>query len=402
MENELMVFDYEAVDVVTAGKLKKHETAIRNIQSKAVYEIGEELKAAHDELADHNGGTFYAWCRSIGFNTSTVKNILNYHEYVSQNLTNGDLIESLPKSLVYEAARPSTPQELKDGVANGDITSLQQFKKLKAELEATKNVLRTTETKLGEKDQQVGDLVKEVRAMKEEKYSAKNYESKAYNDAIKESLHLKEMISKQMEELEAVKKERDKFKNDNMVMKDGLAATRSNEERAQNNYDRFIREPNEAQAEAASLRETVRRQADELSERPQVEVEKRVEVVPEDYDFIKKANAGLHRRIAELEAHAKGMSLQELAEKDEQRKQYLKTLDEETEAAQQVRKVFGDIICLPDDEAEMRELARCYLDWSARKNETLEDARRTLQEAQAKLNILAEQFGVGVTLKVVK
>lgn len=113
MANEIQPFNYGEIEPATAEKLKRHAAAIRGIQSKAIYEIGEELQAAHDELADHNGGTFYAWCESIGIGRDTVKRILHYHEYVGANCTNRDLIESLPRSLVYEAARPSTPQELK-------------------------------------------------------------------------------------------------------------------------------------------------------------------------------------------------------------------------------------------------------------------------------------------------
>ena len=148
MANEIQPFNYGEVEPATAEKLKRHEIAIRNIQSKAIYEIGEELQAAHDELADHNGGTFYAWCEQIGFKRETVKNIMNYRKFVDQNLVNGDFIESLPKSLVYEAARPSTPQELKDGVARGDITTLPQFKKLKAELEAANERVKKLEYNL--------------------------------------------------------------------------------------------------------------------------------------------------------------------------------------------------------------------------------------------------------------
>ena len=77
MENEIVTFDYTELDVITADKLKKHEVAIKNIQSNAIYKIGEELQAAHDELANYRNGTFFAWCDRLGFKRETVKNILN-------------------------------------------------------------------------------------------------------------------------------------------------------------------------------------------------------------------------------------------------------------------------------------------------------------------------------------
>ena len=132
MANEIQPFNYGEIEPATAEKLKRHATAIRGIQSKAIYEIGEELQSAHDELADHNGGTFYAWCESIGIGRDTVQRILRYHEFVAANCGNRELLESLPKSLIYEASKKSTPQELKDKVASGDVTTLPEFKKLKS------------------------------------------------------------------------------------------------------------------------------------------------------------------------------------------------------------------------------------------------------------------------------
>lgn len=82
------------------------------------------------------GGHFYAWCESIGLKVKTVQNILAYHDLVRQNLPNQAMLEELPKSLVYEVARKSAPPELKQGVLNGDITTLKEYKALKAELEA--------------------------------------------------------------------------------------------------------------------------------------------------------------------------------------------------------------------------------------------------------------------------
>ena len=302
MENELMVFDYEAVDVVTAGKLKKHETAIRNIQSKAVYEIGEELKAAHDELANHNGGTFYAWCRSIGFNTSTVKNILNYHEYVSQNLTNGDLIESLPKSLVYEAARPSTPQELKDGVASGDITTLPQFKKLKAELEATKNVLRTTESKLTSAEQERDD---EKR---------KNAEL----DSIRANI---------------MKQNADYAQENHRLKIDNNALAHENEQ---------LR--NQPQAE------------------PEIRVvEKRVEVIPDEYKKAFMENQRMRKELATYKAHSQGQTLQELTQIDKEYADLEKSYDEEEKACQRLEQFAMLPYFYPDGPIEARELVRCYM-----------------------------------------
>lgn len=120
-------FDVAEVTTVVAEKLRKHEMTIKGIQSKAIYEIGEELKAAQQELANHRNGMFYAWCESIGMKITSVKNILGYHDFISQNLTNKDILETLPKSLVYEAGKKSAPAELTQKVLDGEITTHKQW-----------------------------------------------------------------------------------------------------------------------------------------------------------------------------------------------------------------------------------------------------------------------------------
>lgn len=343
MENELMVFDYEAVDVVTAGKLKKHETAIRNIQSKAVYEIGEELKAAHDELADHNGGTFYAWCRSIGFNTSTVKNILNYHEYVSQNLTNGDLIESLPKSLVYEAARPSTPQELKDGVANGDITSLPEFKKLKAELEATKNVLRTTESKLTSAEQERDDEKRKNADL----------------DSIRANI---------------MKQNADYAQENHMLKMDNNALAHENEQ---------LR--NQPQAE------------------PEIRVvEKRVEVIPDEYKKAFMENQQLKKELAAHRAHAQNMTVQELAQTDKEFDDLQKSYEEEERTSKRLEYFETLSSFFPEGQIEARELARCFLKFHGNEPAIVHTVQQNLRLAIDSMTWIYDALTAKPKLEVVK
>lgn len=349
MTNGIQPFNYGEVEPETAEKLKRHAAAIKGIQSKAIYEIGEELQAAHDELADHNGGTFYAWCESIGIGRDTVKRILHYHEYVGANCTNRDLIESLPRSLVYEAARPSTPQELKDKVASGDVTTLPEFKKLKAELEATKNVLRTTESKLGEKDAEIEEANKRAHAA---------------------NLAQDVALTKQCEYKESL----------------GIAEA----------------ERDEAKAEADQLREKLRKKDEELLNRPERETVVTKEVVPDDYNDIKEGNAILRRQVAELRAHAQGMSLQEYAQKDEKHREFVKTVDEEYASAKRIRSILSTLVQIQMHEAEIREDARCFLKVSSDREETLADAQDTVRKAKRGIEILEEAFFTSSPLKVVK
>lgn len=139
-------FDVAEVTTDVAEKLRKHEMTIKGIQSKAIYEIGEELKAAQQELANHRNGMFYAWCESIGMKITSVKNILGYHDFISQNLTNKDILETLPKSLVYEAGKKSAPAELTQKVLDGEITTHKQWQEeMKAMKERAEQAERAKE-----------------------------------------------------------------------------------------------------------------------------------------------------------------------------------------------------------------------------------------------------------------
>lgn len=139
-------FDVAEVTTEIADKLRKHELTIKGIQSKAIYEIGEELKAAQQELANHRNGMFYAWCESIGMKITSVKNILGYHDFISQNLTNKDILETLPKSLIYEAGKKSAPAELTQKVLDGEITTHKQWQEeIKAMKERAEQAERAKE-----------------------------------------------------------------------------------------------------------------------------------------------------------------------------------------------------------------------------------------------------------------
>ncbi|MBU2702696.1 hypothetical protein Ga0466249_003831 [Sporomusaceae bacterium BoRhaA] len=85
-------------------------------------------------------------------------------------------------------------------------------------------------------------------------------------------------------------------------------------------------------------------------------VEQPVQVVPPDYERIKRENA-------EFKARQQNMSLQQLAQVDENYQQYLKSEAEEEKAAKLVHKVLSALLDLPTG-LEIEELARCYLKFS--------------------------------------
>lgn len=134
-----VVFDYSELDSETAEQLGKISENVINIKKKYIFDMAEQVKKAHDLLANHYGGKFGAWCESVGISrrigemlNNVAKQFRNISSEQRQNLeklTDGNV------KLLYEAARPSAPAELVEAVKNGDITTHKDYIALKKELE---------------------------------------------------------------------------------------------------------------------------------------------------------------------------------------------------------------------------------------------------------------------------
>lgn len=162
--NEIQAkFDYAKVGSDVAEELRKHEVAIRAVQAKAIYEIGSKLQAAHELLAKNRYGNFYSWCSTyLGLSSTTVDNFIHGYKLIAQNLGKRDMLEELPKSLLYAAGAESAPPELTQKVLDGEITTHKQWQKEKKALEAEKKQLesdkRQAEARAEQAEQELQDL----------------------------------------------------------------------------------------------------------------------------------------------------------------------------------------------------------------------------------------------------
>ena len=135
----VVVFDYSELDTDTAEQIGKISENVLNIKKKYIFDMAEQVKKAHDLLANHYGGKFGAWCESVGISrrigemlNNVAKQFRNISSEQRQNLeklTDGNV------KLLYEAARPSAPPELVEAVKNGDITTHKEYIALKKQLE---------------------------------------------------------------------------------------------------------------------------------------------------------------------------------------------------------------------------------------------------------------------------
>lgn len=131
-----VVFDYSELDNETAEQLGKISENVINIKKKYIFDMAEQVKKAHDLLANCKNGLFGAWCMSIGISRDTGNNLVNIAEsFGNISAEEQKNLSQLKPSLLYEAARPSAPDELVEAVKNGDITTHKEYIALKKQLE---------------------------------------------------------------------------------------------------------------------------------------------------------------------------------------------------------------------------------------------------------------------------
>ena len=380
-------FDYAEVSADLGASLRKHEATIRGIQSKAIYDIGEELAAARDEMSgtagNHVGGRFYAWCESIGLKVKTVQNILAYHDFVRQNLPNQAMLEELPKSLVYEVARKSAPPELKQGVLNGDITTLKEYKALKAELEAeqkaraeAENQRAAFEQKAMETEQraqtEVADVKHRIRILKSQHEQERNDLNQQAVQAKAELESLKVELLHKQSEVDALKHEQ-KMQTEPQVVEIPDTASREEIARLRDQLAQSRKTVERQEARAASAEKSLAYQMERAS-----------------------------KAQAELQALKNGMSLQVYAEEHKEFSQYQKSADEEYKTASLARKWLSNVFNCPNTEPELREWIRCLIKMHEDKQEAILSIRDDVDSAIKKLQIFHDVLAGACGVRRVK
>ena len=161
-----VVFDYSELDTDTAEQLGKISENVLNIKKKYIFDMAEQVKKAHDLLANCKNGLFGAWCMSIGISRDTGNNLVNIAEtFGNISAEEQKNLSQLKPSLLYEAARPSAPVELVEAVKNGDITTHKEYIELKKELERTKETAKNQSLTIDDLLKQQSELVKQNSGM---------------------------------------------------------------------------------------------------------------------------------------------------------------------------------------------------------------------------------------------
>ena len=144
-------FDYSGLSDQTVADLHLPEKEYQNgkkMAARGYIRMGEAVGIAHDVLVancdKHNNqyseDNFRKWCLSIGITKDTAYRLLKISSmFESSSPRQQDILQELPPSLLYAAAKPSAPPELVGQVKSGDITTYKEYQELLAQLKAEKD-----------------------------------------------------------------------------------------------------------------------------------------------------------------------------------------------------------------------------------------------------------------------
>ena len=137
-------FDFGADDQTNALLLQDAQTFITGNMARIM-----AAKHAHDLTANHYMGSWGKWCTAVGISRDTGDNMVRVAEQFGNiQLEGKSILDVQPMKLLYAAAKPSTPEVVKQAVFSGDITTYKEYQDLMAQLKAEKERADSVEAQL--------------------------------------------------------------------------------------------------------------------------------------------------------------------------------------------------------------------------------------------------------------
>lgn len=127
-------FDFGADDQTNALLLQDAQTFITGNMARIM-----AAKHAHDLTANHYQGSWGKWCAAVGISRDTGDRMVSVAAQCGNiQLEGKSILDVQPLKLLYAAAKPSTPEVVKQAVFTGDITTYKEYQELMAQLKAEK------------------------------------------------------------------------------------------------------------------------------------------------------------------------------------------------------------------------------------------------------------------------
>ena len=178
-------FDFGAYDQTNALLLQDAQTFIVGTTARIM-----AAKHAHDLCANNKNGTWGKWCATVGISRDTGDRFVNIAAQCGNIQLDGkSILDVQPMKLLYAAAKPSTPEAVKQAVFSGDITTYKEYQDLMAQFKAEKERADAAE------------------AREEEAWNLRESASQKYNAALADVNNLAAANQRKNKELEAVKKD---------------------------------------------------------------------------------------------------------------------------------------------------------------------------------------------------
>lgn len=137
-------FDFGADAQTNALLLQDAQTFITGNMARIM-----AAKHAHDLTASHYKGSWGKWCAAVGISRDTGDRMVSVAAQCGNIEIEGKpILDVQPLKLLYAAAKPSTPQEVKEAVFSGDITTYKEYQDVMAQLKAEKERAKTAESQL--------------------------------------------------------------------------------------------------------------------------------------------------------------------------------------------------------------------------------------------------------------
>ena len=227
-------FDYSGLSDQTVADLHLAEKEYRSgkkMAARGYIRMGEAVGIAHDALVancdkhnnQHSEDNFRKWCLSIGITKDTAYRLLQISSmFESSSPRQQDILQELPPSLLYAAAKPSAPQELVEKVKNGEVATnkayqdlLKENQQLRTERDkARADQLSTAKdcNRLGLKVSQEKDRADKAEAREEEAWKLQSKAEARAQEAEKQ-------LEGSRQVAEAAKLRADKLKAENDALK---------------------------------------------------------------------------------------------------------------------------------------------------------------------------------------
>lgn len=259
---EAVTFDFGADDQTNALLLQDAQTFITGNMARIM-----AAKHAHDLTANHYQGSWGKWCTAVGISRDTGDNMVRVAEQFGNiQLEGKSILDVQPLKLLYAAAKPSTPEVVKQAVFTGDITTYKEYQELMAQLKAEKSRADAAEKSAQnarKENAYFKELVKSAEAQTHKDAEKREEAESRYESALADISGLKEQNAQLKERADAAEaREEEAWKMQSKA-----------ETRAKNAEDALKKQP----IVGVTDPEEVRRQADALAAEAKAQAQRQVE-----------------------------------------------------------------------------------------------------------------------------